>query len=141
MSDAPVPPARRALLPVLLPKSLSPLNHGPLCAALCPHNGGQRNVMTAAWNMALDFNPAKGRRGHRQGHMDPRVDRGERALCAQCPITRDCREVLAIGNTSGRDLDHANYGDKFAAFGCKPSPVRTTALPLVTGCVAWLNAR
>ena len=43
---------------VPLPKSYLLLNHGPTVLVSSAH-GGQRNVMAAAWNMALDFDPPK----------------------------------------------------------------------------------
>ena len=43
---------------VPLPKAYLLLNHGPTVLVSSAH-GGRRNVMAAAWNMALDFDPPK----------------------------------------------------------------------------------
>ena len=43
---------------VPLPKAYRLLNHGPTVLVSSAH-GGRRNVMAAAWNMPLDFDPPK----------------------------------------------------------------------------------
>jgi flavin reductase (DIM6/NTAB) family NADH-FMN oxidoreductase RutF len=43
---------------VPLPKAYLLLNHGPTVLVSSAH-GDKRNVMAAAWNMALDFDPPK----------------------------------------------------------------------------------
>ena len=53
MSAGEVTPER-----VELPKAYRLINHGPTVMVSSAH-GGRRNIMSAAWNMALDFTPAK----------------------------------------------------------------------------------
>lgn len=47
-----------AMQPVDLAKAYRLLNHGPTVLVTAAH-AGQRNVMAAAWNMPLDFQPPK----------------------------------------------------------------------------------
>ena len=46
------------LKPVLLTQAYRLLNHGPTVLVSTAY-GNQKNVMAAAWNMPLDFNPPK----------------------------------------------------------------------------------
>jgi len=110
------------------------LNHGPTVLVGSAH-AGQRDVMAAAWNMPLDFNPAR---------VAVVVDkqcftRGLMEASGQCVLSVPCRAVadlcFTLGSVSGRDVPGQ---DKLAHYGVATVPVPDTDLPLVDGCVAWL---
>lgn len=130
--------APQTLLPVPLPKAYRLLNHGPTVLVSATH-GGQRNVMAAAWNMALDFNPCKVAVVIDKATYTRELIEASGRFALNVPSRGIAAEVLAIGNTSGRDLHHTKYEDKFAAYGLKTFGGADAALPLVTGCVAWLE--
>ena len=93
--------------PVELPKAYRLINHGPTVMVSSAHDG-RRNVMSAAWNMALDFTPAKvcvviDKTTFTRGLVEAS---GEFML--QVPARAQAAQVLAVGRRSGRD------GDKFA---------------------------
>ena len=92
---------------VELPKAYRLINHGPTVMVSSAHDG-RRNVMSAAWNMALDFTPAKvcvviDKTTFTRGLVEAS---GEFML--QVPARAQAAQVLAVGRRSGRD------GDKFA---------------------------
>lgn len=110
------------------------VNHGPTVLVVTQH-AGRRNVMAAAWSMPVEFSPPR---------IAVVVDQktftrellaasGRFALCLPCPPLADLS--YAVGSTSGRD------GDKFErhAIGHFPGPV--LGLPLIEGCIAWLELR
>ncbi|HQD66919.1 MAG TPA: flavin reductase family protein [Casimicrobium huifangae] len=130
------PPAE--MQPVPLAKAYRLLNHGPTVLVSAAH-GGQRNVMAAAWNMALDFEPCKVSVVIDKSTWTRELIEASGRFALNVPARGIASEVLAIGNTSGRDLDRTRYADKFAAFGLDTFAGTDPALPLVTGCVAWLE--
>lgn len=132
------PHAPGTLQPVPLPKAYRLLNHGPTVLVSAAH-GGQRNVMAAAWNMALDFEPCKVAVVIDKATWTRELIEASGRFALNVPSRGIASEVLATGNTSGRDLDHAKYSDKFAAFGLQTFTGKDEALPLASGCVAWLE--
>ena len=130
------PPATMRAVP--LPKAYRLLNHGPTVLVSAAH-GGQRNVMAAAWNMALDFEPCKVSVVIDKSTWTRELIEASGRFALNVPARGIASEVLAIGNTSGRNLDRTRYVDKFAAFGLDTFAGADPALPLVTGCVAWLE--
>jgi flavin reductase (DIM6/NTAB) family NADH-FMN oxidoreductase RutF len=131
---------------VELPKAYRLINHGPTVMVSSAH-GGRRNIMSAAWNMALDFTPAKvcvviDKTTFTRGLVEAS---GEFML--QVPARAQAAQVLAVGRQSGRE------GDKFADAALRTldaalladgqvaavSPaLLSTALE---GCLAWLACR
>jgi flavin reductase (DIM6/NTAB) family NADH-FMN oxidoreductase RutF len=116
------------------------LNHGPTVLVTSVH-AGRRNVMAAAWSMPVEFTPPR---------VAVVIDKstwtrelvtasGTLALCIPCRAQADL--TYAVGSVSGRDDAVRAAGDKFACFGlaCVEGPV--LGLPLVAGCLAWLEAR
>ena len=96
-----------------LPKAYRLLNHGPTVLVSATH-GGQRQRDGRRVEHGARLQPLQGRRGDRQGHIHPRgLIEASGRFALNVPSRGIAAEVLAIGNTSGRDLDHANYGDKF----------------------------
>ena len=95
--------------------------------------------MAAAWNMALDFEPCKVSVVIDKSTWTRELIEASGRFALNVPARGIASEVLAIGNTSGRDLDRAKYADKFAAFGLDAFAGTDPALPLVTGCVARLE--
>jgi flavin reductase (DIM6/NTAB) family NADH-FMN oxidoreductase RutF len=89
---------------VELPKAYRLINHGPTVMVSSAH-GGRRNIMSAAWNMALDFTPPKvcvviDKTTFTRGLVEAS---GEFML--QVPARAQAAQVLAVGRKSGRDSD------------------------------------
>lgn len=135
MSDPVAGPSGPARAPVTLAHAYRLLNHGPTVLVSAAH-GGRRNVMAAAWNMALDFMPPKlavviDRSTFTRGLIEAG---GEFVLSVPCAA--QVKLVNAIGNCSGRDVDKAATVE-----GLRYADASQVAAPLVEGCVAWLECR
>lgn len=110
------------------------VNHGPTVLVTTAH-GGRRNVMAAAWSMPVEFTPPR---------IAVVVDKktftrellaasGRFGLCLPCPPLADLTH--AVGNESGR------MHDKFARHAIAAFDGPVLGLPMVEGCVAWMELR
>lgn len=120
--------------PVELRHAYRLLNHGPTTLVTSAANG-RRNVMAAAWVMAIDFDPPKiaavidGKTFTRE-----LIDAsGEFGLSLPTAALADA--TWSVGKTSGRDLD------KLAAFQLAMFAAGKIAAPMIDGCAAWLECR
>jgi flavin reductase (DIM6/NTAB) family NADH-FMN oxidoreductase RutF len=116
------------------------LNHGPTVLVTSAH-AGRRNVMAAAWSMPVEFTPPR---------VAVVIDKstwtrelvaasGTLALCIPCRAQTDM--TYAVGSVSGRDDAVSAAGDKFERFGIGHVDGPALGLPLVAGCLAWLECR
>ncbi len=110
------------------------INHGPT-TLITSADGEKRNVMAAAWVMALDINPPKLCAVIAEGtYTRQRVDAsGE--LVAMLPTRAMVDVTFAVGSCSGREVD------KFARYGLKTAAASKVAAPLIEGCAAWLECK
>lgn len=115
------------------------LNHGPTVLVSSAH-AGRRNVMAAAWSMPVEFTPTR---------VAVCIDKttftrelvaasGMLAICVPCRAQADL--TYTVGSIGGRDLAAAGE-DKFGRYGIASFPGPVLGLPLVEGCVAWLECR
>ena len=121
-------------VPVPLPQASRLLKHGPTVLVASAH-AGRRDVMAAAWNMPLDFDPPKiavviDKSTYTRELVDAS---GEFVLAVPCAAQVDL--VTGVGRHSGREMD------KFAHYGIATEPAAQVAAPLVAGCLAWLECR
>lgn len=119
---------------VPLSKASRLLNHGPTVLVASAHEG-RRDVMAAAWNMPLDFDPPKVAVVIDKGTWTRGLIEASGSFVLSVPAAAQIQLVTGVGNTSGRDLD------KFAHFGIATEPASLVEAPLVTGCLAWLECR
>ncbi|WP_325342275.1 flavin reductase family protein [Xylophilus sp.] len=134
MASSPTPAAgfRR---PVPLDRATRLLNHGPTVLVSAEH-AGRRNVMAAAWNMALDFAPPKvavviDKIAFTRGLIEAS---GRFALSV--PVRAQAALTTAIGGTTGKEVDKEAA---LAGLAWIDEPSSTS--PLVEGCAAWLDCR
>jgi flavin reductase (DIM6/NTAB) family NADH-FMN oxidoreductase RutF len=120
--------------PVDLAHASRLVNHGPTVLVGSAH-GTRRNVMAAAWSMPVEFTPPR---------IAVVIDKstftrelvlasGTFSLCLPCRALADL--TFTVGNESGRD------GDKFARHGIDAFDGPVLGLPLIAGCVAWMELR
>lgn len=126
--------------PVPLPKAYRLLNHGPTVLVTSAH-GGRRNVMAAAWNMALDFDPPKVAVVIDKSTVTRELVEASGKFALNVPARGIASHVLAVGRTSAREIDTNVHADKFAAFGLNTFIGNDPELPHVEGCVAWLECK
>ena len=125
--------------PVELRHASRLLNHGPT-VLVTTRDGERRNVMAAAWSMPVEFEPPR---------IAVVVDRktltrelvvasGRLGLCVPCAAQADL--TFTVGSVEGRDLS-VRGTDKFERYGldCFDGPV--LGMPMVEGCVAWMECR
>ncbi|MGP0150498.1 flavin reductase family protein [Pseudomonas oryzihabitans] len=122
------------IAPVPLPKAYRLLNHGPTVLVSAAH-GGQRNVMAAAWAMAVDFEPGKVAAVLDKQTWTRELLEAEGSFVLSVPCAAQVDLVQTVGNTSGRERD------KFAAYGIETLAGAEVSAPLIAGCVAWLECR
>lgn len=135
--------------PVALPHAYRLLNTGPtvlVSAAV----GGARNVMAAAWNMPLDFDPPKVAVVlDKSTHTRKLVEQSGRFTLA-VPCVQGADLAFAVGSQS--QVDHARAGTVKADvlgvqwLGAADVPGLGDEAPafsaaLVAGCVGWLACR
>jgi len=126
---------------VELPKAYRLLNHGPTVLVSSAH-GARRNVMAAAWNMALDYTPAKVCVVIDKATFTRELVDASGEFVLNVPQRDQAAAVLAAGHRSGREIADRDEGsDKFAALGLDTWPASRVAAPLVAGCLAWLECR
>jgi flavin reductase (DIM6/NTAB) family NADH-FMN oxidoreductase RutF len=110
------------------------INHGPT-TMITSAAGGRRNVMSAAWVMAIDFEPPRVAAVVAAGTYTRELIDASGEFVAQLPTVAQVGLAWAVGSTSGRDQD------KFAVHRIATEPAEVVAAPLIQGCVAWLECR
>lgn len=122
---------------VPLPKAYRLLNHGPSVLVSSRH-AGQQNVMAAAWNMGLDFTPAKVAVVIDKSTWTRELIEASGVFALNVPARQIAVETRAAGSISGRDAPNR---DKFEQVGLRHFPGAVLDVPLVSGCVGWLECR
>jgi flavin reductase (DIM6/NTAB) family NADH-FMN oxidoreductase RutF len=110
------------------------INHGPT-TLITSAWGGRRNVMAAAWVMALDYDPAKIAAVIASDTLTRKFVEASGEFVVSVPTAAMAPAVYAAGQTSGEDVD------KFAAQVFHTSPASLVGAPLIDGCAAWLECR
>lgn len=127
-------------LPVELTQAFRLLNHGPTVLITAAFQG-KANIMAAAWNMPLDFNPAKvaiviDRKTYTRELME-----GSGTFAINVPCRAQAGIVSQVGSSSGRELLGQNPDNKFSALDLSTFSASKIEAPLLEGCVAWLECR
>ena len=119
---------------VPLPKAYLLLNHGPTVLVSSAH-GGARNVMAAAWNMALDFDPPKVAVVIDKSTYTRELIEASGEFVLNLPSRTQAALTVAVGSESGRGID------KLAKVGAGRTAASRVGAPLIDGCLAWLECR
>jgi flavin reductase (DIM6/NTAB) family NADH-FMN oxidoreductase RutF len=119
--------------PVPLARAYRLLNHGPTVLVSTRHDG-RDNVMAAAWNMPLDFDPPKVAVVIDRSTFTRRLIEASGRFALNVPPRALVDASFAAGSLGGATLD-----DKFAACALRSFDAQVLDLPLVEGCVAWLE--
>ena len=117
-----------------LPQAHCLLNHGPTVLVASAH-GGRRNVMAAAWNMPVDFDPPKVAVVIDKTTFTRELVDASGQFVLAVPSRAIAELTVAVGSCSGRD------GDKFDALGLAVLPPGVLDIPRPAGCLAWLECR
>ncbi len=110
------------------------LEPGPV-VLLTTAQKGRANVMTMSWHMMVEFEPPLVACIVSSANYSFAALRATRECVIAIPAVRLARKVVAVGNSSGSDVD------KFAAFHLTPVPAKAVAPPLIQECFANLECR
>jgi len=116
------------------------LNHGPTVLVTSTH-GEHCNIMAAAWNMPLDFDPPKVAIVIDKNTYTRELMEASGTFAINVPCRAQAEMVVRVGNCSGRELLGKSPDNKLAAFDIPTLPASEISAPLVAGCVAWLECR
>jgi flavin reductase (DIM6/NTAB) family NADH-FMN oxidoreductase RutF len=97
--------------------------------------GTRANVMTMSWHMMVEFEPPLIACVVSGNDFSFAALRSTREGVIAIPPATLARQVVDVGNSSGRDTD------KFASFGLTALPAERVAPPLIAECFANLECR
>jgi flavin reductase (DIM6/NTAB) family NADH-FMN oxidoreductase RutF len=112
------------------------LNHGPTVLVSSAH-AGRRNVMAAAWSMPVEFTPPRIAVVIDKSTFTRELVAGSGMLALNLPCRALADMVFTVGSMSGRE----DGEDKFGRYGIGSFAGPVLGLPLVEGCIAWLECR
>jgi len=98
-------------------------------------HGGRRNVMAAAWSMPVEFTPPRIAVVVDKSTFTRELLLGAERFALNLPCRAQADLAYTVGSESGRD------GDKFERHGIATFDGPALGLPLIDGCVAWLECR
>ena len=125
------------MVKVDLAKAYRLLNHGPTILVTSAY-GGKRNVMAAAWNVPLDFDPPKIIVVIDKNTYTRELIEASGVFTINIPCVAQIDMVQSVGTSSGRDLHNT---DKFAQYDIETFAAAEIDAPLVKGCVGWLECK
>jgi len=120
--------------PVELSKAYRLLNHGPTVLVSSAH-AGRRNVMSAAWNMALDFEPAKVCVVIDKATYTRELVEASGEFALNIPDRSMAAATVAVGACSGKDTD------KFEKWSLASFASQSISAPLLESCIGWLECK
>jgi flavin reductase (DIM6/NTAB) family NADH-FMN oxidoreductase RutF len=112
------------------------VNHGPTVLVSSAH-GGRRNVMAAAWSMPVEFTPPRIAVVIDKSTFTRALVSASGMLALNLPCRVQADMTFTVGSMSGREEGE----DKFGRYGIGSFAGPVLGLPLVEGCVAWLECR
>jgi flavin reductase (DIM6/NTAB) family NADH-FMN oxidoreductase RutF len=122
--------------PVSLAHASRLINHGPTVLVSSEHEG-RRNVMAAAWSMPVEFTPPRIAVVIDKNTFTRELVLASGRFAISIPGRALADLTYTVGSVSGRDAD----ADKFEQYGIQSFAGEVLGLPLVEGCVAWLECR
>lgn len=116
------------------------LNHGPTVLVGSAH-GGRRNVMAAAWSMPVEFTPPRVAVVIDKRTYTRELVAASGGFTLGLPGRALADLTYTVGSVSGREAAQAGGPDKLDRYGIAAHDSPVLGLPLVAGCVAWLECR
>ena len=129
--------------PVALAHACRLVNHGPTVLVSSAHQG-RRNVMAAAWSMPVEFTPPRIAVVIDKSTYTRELVLGSGTFALNLPCRATADLAYTVGSVSGRNdgaAFTAEFSDKVARYGIEVFDGPVLGLPLVAGCVAWLECR
>jgi flavin reductase (DIM6/NTAB) family NADH-FMN oxidoreductase RutF len=120
--------------PVELAHASRLINHGPT-VLVSSAQGARRNVMAAAWSMPVEFTPPRVAVVIDKSTFTRELIAASGHLALNIPGRALADLTYTVGSTSGREVD------KFERYAIAHRAGPVLGLPLLEGCVAWLECR
>lgn len=111
------------------------INHGPTVLVTSAAHG-RRNVMAAAWSMPVEFTPPRVAVVIDKSTFTRELVQDGGGFALNIPGRALADLTYTVGSTGGRDTP-----DKFTRYGIGTFTGPALGLPLVEGCIAWLECR
>ncbi len=121
-------------VPIDLRHAYRLINHGPTILIGSQH-GERRNVMAAAWVMAVDFTPPKLAAVIAAGTHTRALVEASGVFTVSLPTVAQVDLTWTVGSVSGADVD------KIAAYGIGTFPASRIEAPCIEGCAGWLECK
>lgn len=128
---------------VELPQANRLINHGPTVLVSSAH-GGRRNVMAAAWSMPVEFTPPRVAVVIDKSTFTRELVLASGRFALNLPCRALANLAYTVGSVSGKGAEiagGADSADKFSRYGIETFDGPGLGMPLVAGCVAWLECR
>jgi flavin reductase (DIM6/NTAB) family NADH-FMN oxidoreductase RutF len=125
--------------PVDLSHASRLVNHGPTVLVSALH-AGRRNLMAAAWSMPVEFTPPRIAVVIDKSTFTRELVLASGMFALNLPCRANADVAYTVGSVSGRDTVSSGE-DKFARYGIGSFEGPVLGLPLVEGCIAWLECR
>lgn len=125
---------------VALSKAYRILNHGPTVLVSSAH-GEKLNVMAAAWNMPLDFEPPKIAVVIDKNTYTRELVEASGSFAINVPCHAQAEMVVKVGSSTGRELLDKDEDNKFSAYNLPTFAPSKIDAPLIKGCVGWLECK
>jgi len=125
--------------PVDLSHASRLVNHGPTVLISTMHEG-RRNLMAAAWSTPVEFSPPRIAVVIDKSTFTCEQVHASGKLALNIPCRQQADLTYTVGSVSGRD-DLSAGQDKFSRYNIASFTGTSLGLPLVEGCVAWLECR
>ena len=113
------------------------INHGPTTLITSSHQG-RHNVMAAAWVCALDFSPPKLTVVIDKNTYTRSLIEASGTFAVNLPCVSQAEMVRTVGTCTGKDLVDTT---KFLRYKISTFSGEKISVPLVEGCVAWLECK
>ena len=126
--------------PVALAHACRLINHGPTVLVGSAH-GGRRNLMAAAWSMPVEFTPPRVAVVIDKSTYTRELVLASGGFTLSIPCHAVIDATYTAGSVSGRALAQDGGTDKFDRYGIEAFDSPQLGLPMVVGCVAWLECR
>lgn len=107
---------------------------GPVLLVTTAHKG-RTNVMAQSWHTPMEFEPPLIGCVIGGGSHSFAALRATRECVLNIPTAALAKQVVGVGNCSGRKVD------KFAKFGLTPQPAEKVGAPLIAECYASLECK
>ena len=125
--------------PVNLSHASRLLNHGPTVIVSTVHEG-RRNLMAAAWSMPVEFTPPRIAVVIDKSTYTREQISHTKTLALNIPCRALADLTFTVGSVSGRD-DPMPAEDKFTRYGIESFTGPALGLPLMEGCIGWMECR